>query len=282
MSPMTRTPLARIAELHVYPVKSARGIALEEALLTRTGLAFDRHWMIVRPNGRAVTQREIPRLALLVPALADTTLRLHAPAMPELSVPFAAEGARLPVTIWGYECEAIDEGPHAAAWLRQFLDTDLRLVQFDPAHRRLSSRAWTAPDEGESQFADGFPLLALSTASLADLNRRLARPLPMNRFRPNIVLEGLEPYDEDRIAQLESGSIRLRIVKPCTRCKITTTDQDTGAVDGDEPLRTLHTYRHDPALQGVCFGQNLIVVAGDGQRLKRGQSLQLRWKTPRS
>jgi len=274
----TRPRVARIAQLHVYPLKSARGIALEDGLLTRTGLALDRHWMIVGPNGRAVTQRELPRLALLAPSLTETALLLNAPAMSELRVPFAGAGARRRVTIWGDECEALDEGPQAAAWLQQFLAHDLRLVHFDPAHRRLSAPQWTAPYEAESQFADAFPLLALSTASLADLNQRLTQALPMNRFRPNIVLEGLEAYDEDRIDELGDGSIRLRPVKPCTRCKITTTDQDTGVVDGDEPLRTLRQYRYDASLRGVCFGQNLIVVAGAGLRLRRGQALQLQWK----
>jgi uncharacterized protein YcbX len=276
----TPVPLstARIAELYVYPVKSARGIALEQGLLTRTGLALDRHWMIVKPNGRFVTQRELPRLALLVPELSSEALRLRAPAMPELSVPFGQSGERTRAVVWGDECDAFDEGPQAAAWLQRFLGHDLRLVRFDPAFHRPSAREWTAPDEAEAQFADGFPLLALSTASLADLNQRLTSPLPMNRFRPNIVLEGLGPYDEDRIGELDDGAIRLRPVKPCTRCKITTTDQDTGIVEGDEPLRTLRQYRYDATLRGVCFGQNLIVLAGAGQQLRRGQSLRLRWK----
>ncbi len=279
MSPASGTDarLARIVELHVYPLKSARGIALEQGLLTRTGLALDRHWMIVGPNGRFVTQRELPRLALLAPALAETALVVRAPTMPELTVPFT-EAERRRVTIWRDECEAFDQGPEAATWLREFLGQELRLVRFDSSHRRLSAPEWTAPYEAQSQFADAFPLLAISTASLLDLNQRLPRALPMNRFRPNIVLEGLEPYGEDRIEELGDGSIRLRPVKPCTRCKITTTDQDAGAVDGDEPLRTLRQYRYDASLHGVCFGQNLIVVAGAGQYLRRGQTLQLQWK----
>jgi uncharacterized protein len=247
---------ARIAALYVYPVKSARGIALQDAALTRAGLSQDRRWMLVGQSGRCLTQRELPRLALLL----------------------ARQGERCSVSVWGHECEAFDEGPAVADWLRQLLDHDCRLVRFDPAHRRLSAREWTGSFEAENQFSDKFPILAVSTASLADLNTRLAEPLPMNRFRPNIVLEGLNAFDEDHIDELSDGAIRLKPVKACTRCKITTTNQDTGSVEGDEPLRTLNTYRYDAALHGVCFGQNLIVVSGAGARLQRGQTLQLHWK----
>jgi uncharacterized protein YcbX len=278
VSAVPTVAMARIAALFVYPVKSARGIALDGAVLTRAGLADDRRWMLVGSNGRFLTQRELPRLALLVPGLSDSTLRLQAPGMPEIAVALDWHGERRRVSVWGHECDALDEGAAVADWLRQFLDRDCRLVRFDPAHRRLSAREWTGDAEAENQFSDGFPLLAVSTGSLAELNSRLAEPLPMNRFRPNIVLEGLEAFDEDRIDELSAGSIRLKPVKACTRCSITTTNQDTGSVAGDEPLRTLKGYRYDAALHGVCFGQNLIVAAGAGARLQRGQTLQLQWK----
>lgn len=272
---------ARIAALHVYPVKSARGIELDDAGLTRAGLEQDRRWMLVDAAGRFLTQRELPRLALLVPVVSATALRLQAPAMPEISIALAREGERRRVSVWNHSCEAFDEGAAVADWLRQYLDHECRLVRFDPAHRRLSSRQWSGAVEAENQFSDGFPILALSTASLADLNARLPEPLPMNRFRPNIVLEGLDAYDEDRIDELCDGAIRLKPVKACTRCKITTTNQDTGGAASDEPLRTLKSYRYDAALHGVCFGQNLIVIDGVGARLRRGQTLQLRWKAQR-
>jgi uncharacterized protein len=262
----------------MYPIKSARGIALEQAQLTSTGLAHDRRWMLVGDNGRALTQREWPRLSLLTPSLSDTRLQLQAPGMAPISLELGQIGARRAVTVWAHHCEAFDEGQAVARWLSEFLGCEARLVRFDPAHRRLSAREWTGEIEAETQFTDEFPLLAVGDASLVDLNRRLAQALPMNRFRPNIVLAGLEAYDEDRIEELTAGSIRLRPVKPCTRCKITTTDQDTGSAEGDEPLRTLRTYRYDASLHGVCFGQNLIVVSGTGEPLRRGQVLQLRWK----
>jgi len=269
---------ARISALYVYPVKSARGIALENTALTAAGLAQDRRWMIVGGSGRCITQRELPRLALLVPTLSDTALRLQAPSMSEISIALAQQGERCPVTVWEHSCDAFDEGPRVAQWLQEFLGHECRLVRFDPAHRRLSAHEWTGGLDAQTQFADAFAMLALSTASLAELNSRLSRPLPMNRFRPNIVLDGINAYDEDRIDELSDGVIRLKPVKPCTRCKITTTNQDTGCVEGDEPLRTLKSYRYDAALHGVCFGQNLMVVAGAGARLQCGQTLQLRWK----
>lgn len=269
---------ARISALYVYPVKSARGIALEDAVLTAAGLAEDRRWMIVGANGRCITQRELPRMALMVPSLSPAALQLQAPSMPDISIPLAQQGERRPVTVWDHHCEALDEGATVAQWLQRFLGHDCRLVRFDPVHRRLSTPEWTGGLAAHTQFADAFAVLALSSASLDELNSRLTSPLPMNRFRPNIVLDGLEAFDEDRIDELSDGAIRLKPVKPCTRCKITTTNQDTGCVEGDEPLRTLKSYRYDAALRGVCFGQNLIVVAGAGSSLRRGQTLQLHWK----
>ncbi len=275
-----RAPRARIGALHIYPVKSARGLALDRAELTVTGLAQDRRWMLVNRLGRCVTQRELPRLALLAPELTPEALVLRAPRMPEISLPLARPGTRRPVTIWGHACPALDEGDEIARWAREFLGRELRMVRFDPAHRRWSATQWTGPYRAETRFGDGFALLALSTASLAELNARLPAPLPMNRFRPNLVLEQLQPFDEDRIEELRAGDIRLRPVKPSVRCRITTMNQETGEPEGDEPLRTLRRYRYDAALKGVCFGQNVIVVAGAGAELACGQELAVHWKVP--
>jgi len=269
---------ARIAALHYYPLKSARGIELERARLTIAGFEDDRRWMLVTNAGRFITQRELPRLALLRPSMSPTALLLAAPELPEISIPLPRQGQRRTVTVWRDHCEAFDEGDEVAAWLQGFLGRDCRLVRFDPAHRRLCARAWTGEFEAENRFSDGFPILALNAASLADLNNRLAAQLPVNRFRPNIVLEGLQPYDEDRIDELCGEGVRLKLVKACTRCSITVTNQDSGEVEGDEPLRTLQSYRYDPHLHGVCFGQNAIVVDGAGATLRRGQTLQIRWR----
>jgi uncharacterized protein YcbX len=269
---------ARIAALHYYPLKSARGIELTRARLTNAGFEHDRRWMLVSDAGRFITQRELPRLALLRPRISPSALLLAAPRLPQISIALTHQGRQRTVTVWQDQCQAFDEGDEAAAWLYAFLGVACRLVRFDPSQRRLSERAWTGEWQAENRFSDGFPILAVNTASLADLNARLATPLPMNRFRPNLVLEGLQPYDEDRIDELLGDGVRLKLVKPCTRCRITATNQDTGEFEGDEPLRTLRQYRNDRDLHGVCFGQNAIVVAGAGTALRRGQRLVIRWR----
>ena len=269
---------ARIAALHYYPLKSARGIELERARLTNAGFEDDRRWMLISGAGRFLTQRELPRLALLEARLSPGELLLTAPQQPQISIPLSRQGQRRTVTVWRDQCEAFDEGDEVAAWLQAFLGCECRLVRFDPAHRRLSEREWSGEFEADVRFSDGFPILVLNSASLADLNQRLVVPLPLNRFRPNLVLEGLQPYDEDRIDELLGDGVRLKLVKPCTRCRITATNQDTGEFEGDEPLRTLRSYRYDARLHGVCFGQNAIVVEGDGAALLRGQRLLIRWR----
>jgi MOSC domain-containing protein len=268
----------RIASLHYYPVKSCAGVDVDSAQLTSAGIAMDRAWMVVTPSGRFLTQRELPRLALVRPSILEGALVLTAPALPALRIPLGLEGRRVPVAIWKDTCLGIDAGDEAAAWLQEYLGRECRLVRFDPAHRRLSSMEWTNGLEAENRFSDGYPLLVIGRASLDDLNARLGRALPMNRFRPNVVIEGLGPYDEDRVDELFDESVRLRIVKPCTRCKITVTEQSTGDVDGVEPLRTLKSYRHDRTLNGVLFGQNAIIVQGRGAALRLGQQLSVRWK----
>jgi len=269
-----------VAALYSYPVKSCRGLELTEARLLEAGLEHDREWMIVTPEGRFVTQREEARLATIEVAISDGALALAAPGAGAVRVPLeAGDARRVDVAVWNHHCGALDQGEEAAGWLGQYLNRPLRLVRFDPTHRRESSREWTGDVAATTRFSDGYALLAISRASLDDLNARLPRPLPVNRFRPNLVLDGLPPYGEDALHDLVAGGVRLRRVKPCTRCIITTTDQATGARDGDEPMRTLRTYRWDAKLHGVMFGQNLIVVAGHGDTLRVG--MELRPESPR-
>lgn len=269
---------ATLSSLNIYPVKSCRGIALEAAKLGATGFDDDRHWMLVRPNGRFVTQRELPRMALIGTAVDAAALRLSAPGMPELSVARGSGAQSLEVTVWKFTGRGIDCGDAAAAWVSKYLDTGLRLVRFDPGMPRECSPEWTKEARAVTEFADGYPILVISRASLADLNSRLPRPLPMERFRPNIVIDGVGAYEEDRIHELHADGVTLRLVKPCTRCSITTTDQQAGAVDGVEPLATLKTYRFDRELRGVLFGQNAIPVAGIGRTLRVGQSFEVSLK----
>lgn len=263
-----------LAALHLYPVKSCRGIAVAEATVTDAGLEHDREWMVATPEGRFVTQRECPRLATVQVELNAGALTLAAEGGGKVEVPLGFRGNMVDVTVWRDRCRALDQGDEIARWLSEWLGRPLRLVRFDRSQRRLSDSAWTGGVEAANRFSDGFALLAISRASLAALNSRLAVPLAMNRFRPNLELDGLPPYGEDELEDLVAGELRLRRVKPCTRCAITTTDQATGTVDGAEPLRTLKTYRWDPQLRGVTFGQNLIVVAGAGTSLRVGMELQ--------
>jgi uncharacterized protein YcbX len=271
-----------LSALYVYPIKSCRGISLPRAQVTPAGLQYDREWMVVTPDGRFLTQRDAPRLAVVVPALDDDQLMLTAPDMGPLAVPLrpAPGTVQREVTVWKSKCLARDEGDDAAQWFSSVLGRDVRLVRFDRSRRRPTDPDWSQGLDGEALFADGFPILVLSQASLDDLNSRLSvPPLPVDRFRPNLLIDGCEPYGEDHIATLSNGSVRLRLVKPCTRCKVTTVDQNTGTPTGDEPLKTLKTYRWDAKLRGVAFAQNAIVETGDGATLEVGATLE---STPRS
>jgi uncharacterized protein len=266
--------MIRITALNVYPVKGCRGIALDSARVAATGFEHDREWLIVRPDGRFMTQREDPRLALIEPTLADEALQLRVPGGVELRVPFDAQGKEVEVTCWKDRCAAFDAGDEAAAFLTRYLGAPYRLVRFDARRKRLSNAQWTPGVEALNQFTDGFPWLLISEASLEDLNSRLSRQLPMNRFRPNIVVNGLSPFGEDRVHELVADGVRLRRAKPCARCIVTTTDQATGTRDSDEPLRTLAKFRFDRELKGVLFGQNMILIDGVGEQLRVGQELQ--------
>ena len=263
---------ATIAALYVYPVKSCRGIALDEARLTERGLAHDREWMIVDAIGRFITQRELPRLALIRTALSATTLRLDAPGLPALEIEFDRDGARRSVTVWRDTLPAIDQGDDAARWLSQWIGAPARLVRFDRAVKRMCNPDFAGPGGAHHAFADGYPVLVLSQASLAELNRRLDAPLTVDRFRPNVLLAGIEAHDEDHIATIEVDTVRLKLVKPCTRCQITTTDQ-VSAMVGIEPLPTLAQYRHNATLDGVTFGMNAIVEAGAGATIATGAAV---------
>jgi uncharacterized protein len=268
----TSAKRASITAINIYPVKSCGGIALSRARVTRTGFEHDREWLIVQPNGRFVTQREQPRLALIRPELRDGMLTLRAPGVEPLNLPQTHNGTSVQVQCWGDTCAAIDAGDGAASWITQFLGQPYRIVRFDPAHNRRSDPAWTGDIAAYAQFSDAFPWLLISEASLVDLNNRLETPLPMNRFRPNIVVNGLDAFEEDRVRELTVGNIAMRPVKACTRCAITTTDQELGVRTGEDPLRTLRSFRLDRQLKGVTFGQNLILREGLGEWLAVGDT----------
>jgi uncharacterized protein len=265
---------ARLAGLFIHPVKSAAGISCQRARLGAHGLDHDREWMIVDPQGRFITQRDESRLALLTTAIAAGTLRL---ANPEGAAPVIAldhEGERREVQVWGARCAAFDAGDEMAAFLSGWLGRPLRLVRFDRRQPRLANPDWTGGREVPTLFADGYPMLVLSEASVADLSARVGHDLPVERFRPNLLLGGVEPYAEDAAQSLQLGAARIRLTKACTRCVITTIDPQRGERTGDEPLRTLKDYRFDKALRGVIFGRNAYATAGEGTELTVGMAVE--------
>jgi uncharacterized protein YcbX len=275
---------ATIARLFIYPVKSCAGVELPEMLLTETGLEFDRAWMVVDAQGEFVTQRQLPRMALVRPQMKHMEVVLRAPGMLALHLAFDRVEKPVLVRVWKDEVAAYDMGDIAAQWFSDFLSEPgkpqtLRLVRFDPEHKRLSSLRWTDGVEAENQFADGFPVLVASEGSLADLNERLAaaghEAVGIERFRPNIVLAGMESHDEDRVDALHiataEGQAELRPVKPCTRCPIPDIDPAT-ALSSPEVGDMLRTYRKDPRVDGgITFGMNCIVIQGVEYTLKVGQ-----------
>ncbi len=266
---------ARLAALFVYPVKSAAGIRCERALLGERGLLHDREWMIVDPQGRFLTQREEPRLALLKTALSDGRLRLSNPQGEGPSLAVDHQGALREVVVWRAQCAAFDAGDEAAGFLSEWLGRPLRLVRFDARRPRLSNPDWTGGRDVQTLFTDGYPLLVLSQASIDDVSRRAGKSFEAERFRPNIVLDGVAPFAEDAAGGFTAGAARFTLTKACTRCVITTVDPARGERDGDEPLRTLKSYRFDAAMRGIVFGRNAFATEGAGTTLVRGMDAQL-------
>ena len=267
-------PEVIVQELRVYPLKSAQGIDRSSARLTPMGLQWDRYWMVVRRDGTFLTQRTHPRLAQVATALTDEGLALDAEGLRPLLLPWTASGPPLRVRIWKDVCEGLDQGDAAAEWISAVLDEPVRVVRVPETPRRTASPDYAGPAPPPLAFADAFPLLVCNRASLDTLNTRLPGTLPMDRFRPNLVLEGLPAFAEDRISGLEIGPIRLTLVKPCTRCVIPSHDQRTGGADID-PLPALRKFRFDPRLRGVTFGENAIITAGAGSILERGAACRV-------
>lgn len=284
-----RDAQARIARLFVYPVKSCAGVEVHEVLLTETGLEFDRAWMVVDEAGVFLTQRELPRMALIQPKLKHSEMVLRAPGMLALHIALDAVEAACEATVWKDRVKAYDMGDVAAQWFSDFLNAErpagtparqLRLVRFDPEQQRLSNKRWTGEVDAPNQFSDGFPLLVLSQAALDGLNARLAAAgyaaVGIERFRPNIVLGGIEAHDEDRLDELliatDEGLARLRMAKPCPRCPIPNIDPAT-ALSSPEVGDAMQAYRAHPVVDGaIAFGMNAIVLDGIDFALRPGQA----------
>ncbi|NIP58358.1 MAG: MOSC domain-containing protein [Gemmatimonadetes bacterium] len=245
-----------LTRLTYYPVKSCRGVALDRAVVGPRGIRGDRRWMVVDAGGRFLSQRSWPRMCLIRPRPLPGGLRLDAPRAEPLLVEDGEQGrTRVTVEIWGHRTEAVDAGTDAARWFSDFLGVSCRLVRHaDDALRRVDPD-YARSDADQVGCADGFPFLLTSETSLSALNDRLPEPLPMDRFRPNLVVAGTEAFAEDAWETIRVGDVVFSVVKPCTRCSITTVNQETGD-KGEEPLKTLADFRRGPG--GVEFGQNLI------------------------
>jgi hypothetical protein len=248
-------PATIVSALNVYPIKSAGGIAAPEWELDAFGLRYDRRWMLVDARGGMVTQRTHPRLALARPALQGDRLVVSAPGREPLTLPLhPSPSVATTVTIWEDDCLALWQGEAPARWFSALLGADVSLVYMPESTWRPAGPAF-APPSSRVSFADAYPILLLSEESLADLNRRMPVPVPMNRFRPNLVIRGGAAFGEDELGKFTIGEIGFRAVKPCDRCVITTTDQES-AERGVEPLRTLATFRKQDGK--VYFGQNVV------------------------
>ena len=272
------TSAAILSEIWVYPLKSCAGISVRESALTETGLEWDRTWMVVDAQGSMVTQRDVPAMALIETRLRATEVVLRGPGM--LALHLAMDQAEGPaqVEIWGQQVPAHDMGDLAAQWVTDFLSQTpagkalgpLRLARFDPEHQRPSDPQWAQGHPGLNTFGDGFPLLIAGAASLQEFNRR-ARDMgrtevEIQRFRPNLVIAGLEPHQEDRLLSITlhtpQGPVQIKPVKPCVRCSIPDIDPTDGQPDAAvHPV--LQAYRQDPRMNGaLTFGMNAIVSSG--------------------
>jgi len=272
-----------ISQLVIYPIKSCAGLSVDHATLTTAGLMHrgvgDREWMVVDLDGQFLTQREFSRMARIVPQVRDGLVSVTFPDMAALPL----ERRHLPedetrmVAVWDDHVIATDCGDVAAAWFTQVIGAPSRLVRFRENVVRSTSTKWTGGVASETRFADGYPLLAIGNASLADLNARLAAAgrdaVPMNRFRPNLVIDGIAAFEEDYTAAFTIGAARVAPVKPCSRCPIPSIDQETG-VPGPDLLAILSAYRANARMDGaVCFGMNCIVTEGAGTELHVGQQV---------
>jgi hypothetical protein len=247
-----------LSQIFIHPIKSTRALPLKQARVEPLGLEHDRRWMVVRPDGSFITGRESPALVRVSAVPTEGGLHLSAPAQPELQVLAPpVDAPRQEVAIWGDRCSAARVGEAADRWFSQYLGEPVALVYRDERMERPVDPEYAGPEERVA-FPDAFPLLLLSRASLEELNRRLPRAVTVEHFRPNLVVEGCEPFAEDGWKRLRVGSVELEVVKPCDRCVFTTVDPQTGekARDG-EPLRTLADFRR---MSGkVMFGQNVLV-----------------------
>ncbi|HTH77542.1 MAG TPA: MOSC N-terminal beta barrel domain-containing protein [Ramlibacter sp.] len=275
----------KIARLFVYPVKSCAGVELTEVLLTETGFDLDRAWMVVDDKNEFLSQRDEPRMALVKVQLKSDEVVLRAPGMLALHLAIESVDSPRRVRVWNDDVDAWDMGAVAAQWFTDFLHRPCRLVRFDPEVKRTCDMKWTGGVQALNQFSDGFPLLVTSEGSINELNRRLREaghaPVGIERFRPNIVLAGLDANDEDRLDVLRIAAgqeVQLKPVKPCTRCTIPDVDPATGT-SSPEVNAALRAYRSNAAMNGaITFAMNAIVLQGFDATLRVGQDVTANWR----
>lgn len=285
-------PVVEVSALNIYPVKSLRGIQVTEAVIGVTGLAYDRHWMVVDQQGQFVTQRNLAKMALIEVELTDDHLVLKYAGYSALQIPLQVKnvtGQECTVMVWGDECRGIDEGAEASLWLTtvlgQWKGSDLRLVRFADDYTRPVEPDFLQGEQAHTEFPDAYPFLVTNEASLELLNSKLEAkgsvPVTMDRFRANIVLKGLEAFQEDQLAVIEAQeseyNFTIALRKPCQRCKVTSIDQYSGEViEAKEPLATLVQMKTQPELKGAYFGQNGILLSGEGEIIRVGDKLSYR------
>ena len=295
-------PVVEVSALNIYPVKSLRGIQVKEAALGVTGLAYDRHWMVVDQQGQFVTQRNLAKMALVEVELTGDHLVLKYAGYSSLQIPLQVKnvtGQECTVMVWGDECRGIDEGAEASLWLTtvlgQWKGSDLRLVRFADDYTRPVEPDYLQGEHAHTEFPDAYPFLIANEASLALLNENLqakgSLPVSMDRFRANIILKGLEAFQEDQLTEIaasvqpkaqaddlkDSPGFKIALRKPCQRCKVTSIDQYSGEViEAKEPLATLVQMKTQPELKGAYFGQNGILLSGEGEIIRVGDKLSYR------
>jgi len=260
-----------ISSLIYYPIKACRGFEIESTQVERMGFQDDRRMMVVTPEGDQVTQREHSKLAWVLPKLKDGAITLSAPNFDSIQFNVQTIGITQPVNIWkSLGVQAIDQGDESAQWFSDWLGESVRLVHIADGHKRMVNEIYSVYPDDHTGFADGYPILIISEESLQDLNSRLDEPVLMNRFRPNLVVKGCEPFAEDTWNKIKIGDVELAIVKPCARCVVTTIDKET-LVQKKEPLKTLAKYRNHEL--GAIFGQNVIPL--NGGRLQLGMNVEV-------
>ncbi len=260
-----------VSNLIYYPIKACRGFEVDSVRVERMGLEHDRRMMVVTENGEFLTQREYPQLALVTPGLDDDTLELSAPGYDPIRLRIQTTGTPCLVNVWKSKgIHAIDQGEEAARWFSGWLKTPVRLVHLADGYRRKVSAEYAVNTDDHTGFADGYPILLTSEEGLQDLNSRLEFSVPMNRFRPNLVVRGCEPFAEDTWNRIRIGDVELAVVKPCARCVVTTIDKET-LERSREPLKTLGKFRKQAL--GAIFGQNVIPL-NEG-RIRLGMNVEV-------